>query len=154
MQLPAWSDVWKLNNKHNAGLMFKVLTEHWEQFRHYRPGERFERYYCSRHESSRSATKKALLIGLGALIMAIGVVFLAIPGPGLLVMLVGAGLIARESLYVSRLFDRIEPNAWKLARWLKRNWQSLSLGSKIVLFAIAAILGLLALYIAYTIFFK
>lgn len=134
--------------------MFKEIAEHWDHFRHYQPGERFERYYRSRHETKRSTTKKALLIGLGILVMAAGVIFLAIPGPGLLVMLVGAALIARESLFVSRLFDRLEPRLWKLARWCKKTWQGLPRGAKIFLIEIAAVLGLLALYIAYRIFFK
>lgn len=134
--------------------MFKEITEHWEQFRHYPAGERFERYYRCRHETQRSAIKKALLIGLGALIMATGVVFLAIPGPGLLVLLVGAALIARESLFVSRLFDRLEPRAWKAARWCRNNWKNLPLMAKALLIAAAAILGLIALYIAYKIFFR
>jgi hypothetical protein len=133
--------------------MFKVITEHWGQFRHYPVGERFQRYYRSRHESNRSTTKKILIIGAGSLIMATGIIFLAIPGPGLLVMLGGAALIARESLFVSRLFDRLEPHLWKLARWCKKTWQHLPIGAKILLLAIAAISGLLALYIAYNIFF-
>lgn len=134
--------------------MFKELSEHWEQFRHYPTGERFERYYRSRHESQRGMLKKSLLITLGILIMVAGLFFLAVPGPGIVIFLIGATLVARESLYVSRIFDRLEPRAWKAARWCKRNWQSLSLTSKILLLAIAAILGLLALYIAYRIFFK
>lgn len=133
--------------------MFKEIAEHWDQFRHYPPGKRFERYYRSRHESQRSTTKKILLITTGAVIMAAGVVFLAIPGPGLLVLLGGAALIARESLFVSRLFDRLEPRMWKLAVWCKTKWQSLPLGSRILLLIIAGILGLIALYIAYKILF-
>lgn len=134
--------------------MFEQISQHWEQFRHYPSGERFERYYRSRHESTRSTTKKALLMGAGILVMVAGVIFLAIPGPGLLVMLIGAGLIARESLFVSRTFDRMEPHVLKLARWCKKTWQSLPKEAKILLIAIATILGLLALYIAYNIFFK
>lgn len=134
--------------------MFKEITEHWEQFRHYPVGERFERYYRCRHESKRSMTKKALLIGLGALIMVAGLFFMAVPGPGIVIFLVGAIFVARESLFVSRLFDRLEPRAWKVARWCRKNWKSLPLISKILLLAVVAILGLIVLYIAYKIFFR
>ncbi|HEX5057323.1 MAG TPA: PGPGW domain-containing protein [Gammaproteobacteria bacterium] len=132
--------------------MFKELSEHWDDFKHYPPGERFERYYRSRHHTQRSLGKKALLISAGILIMATGVIFLAIPGPGLLVMLVGAALIARESLYVSRLFDRFEPRLWQLTKWCEAKWRNLSPGGKILLILATAILGLLALYITYKIF--
>jgi hypothetical protein len=134
--------------------MFKELTEQWDHFRHFPAGERFERYYRSRHHTERGMGKKALLIFAGILIMAAGVVFLAIPGPGLLVMLGGAALISRESLVVSRLFDRLEPRLWRLARWCEVKWKNLSPGRKTLLIFVAAILGLLVLYIAYNIFFK
>jgi hypothetical protein len=85
--------------------MLKTLKEHWHIFKKAPVGERFERYYQSRHEAQRSLTKKILLIGMGAVVMLVGVFFLAVPGPGLVVLLLGAVLIARESLFVSRLFD-------------------------------------------------
>lgn len=134
--------------------MFKELSEHWDDFKHYPPGERFERYYRSRHHTQRSLGKKALLISAGILIMATGVIFLAIPGPGLLVMLVGAALIARESLFVSRLFDRVEPHLWQLTKWCEAKWRNLSLGGKALLIATAVLLGLMVLYIACKIYFK
>ena len=96
--------------------MFRKIIEHWDQFRHYPAGERFERYYQSRHGAKRGAIKKISLMVLGSLCMIMGVIFLVIPGPGLLLMALGATLIARESLYISRVFDRLEPGLWKLAR--------------------------------------
>jgi hypothetical protein len=134
--------------------MLKELTEHWDDFRDYPPGERFERYYRSRHHTKRGMGKKALFICTGILIMAAGVVFLAIPGPGLLVMLVGAALIARESLFVSRLFDRLEPRLWRLAKWCEAKWLNLSPGGKTLLIFTVVGLGLIVLYIACKIYFK
>jgi hypothetical protein len=134
--------------------MLEKITRHWNQFRRYPPGERFERYYRYRHESRRSPVKKVLLIGLGGLIVVAGIIFLATPGPGLLVLLIGAGLIARESLQLSRLFDRLEPRVWRGVGWCRTNWQRLSLSTRILVLAVAAIPVLLTLYPTYKIFFK
>jgi len=134
--------------------MFKELAEHWDHFRHHPPGERFERYYRSRHHTKRSVGKKALLVGTGILIMAAGVVFLAIPGPGLLVMMGGAVLIARESLFVSRLFDRCEPRLWQLTKWCEAKWRNLSLGGKALLIVPFLLLGAAALVASCKILFK
>jgi hypothetical protein len=136
------------NNK-----MFKEISQHWNQFRKYPSGERFERYYRSRHDAERSATKKTLLIGAGIVIMAAGVVFLAIPGPGLVVMLIGAGLIARESLVVSRIFDRIEPHACQLAKWCRATWRRLSPGVKALLIVSTVLLAAAIMLGAYKIFY-
>jgi hypothetical protein len=133
--------------------MFTEIKQHWIQFRKYPVGERFERYYGSRHNVERGPVKKVFLISTGILIMTAGIIFLAIPGPGLLVMLLGAALIARESLFVSRLFDRLEPHLWKFARWCRKTWQELSTASKTALVVIAAMLGVLALFMAFYIIF-
>jgi uncharacterized protein (TIGR02611 family) len=133
--------------------MLKELKQHWAQFKKYPSGERFERYYRARHETQKGLLKKTLLITVGSVIMAAGIIFLAIPGPGLLVMLGGAALIARESLFVSRLFDRLEPRLWRLTEWCEAKWKSLSPSSRILLIALALVLGAFALYIAYKIFF-
>ncbi|HEY3487063.1 MAG TPA: PGPGW domain-containing protein [Gammaproteobacteria bacterium] len=98
--------------------------------------------------------KKTLLISAGILLMAVGVIFLAIPGPGLLVILAGAALIAQESLFVSRLFDRVEPHIWRLARWCRIKWQGFSLAIKILLITIAALVAGVALFGTYKIFYQ
>jgi hypothetical protein len=133
--------------------MFNEIKQHWSQFRRYPKGERFERYYGSRHNAERSTVKKILLISMGILIMAAGIIFLAIPGPGLLVMLLGAVLIARESLFVSRLFDRMEPHMWKFAKWCRQTWQGLSSAAKTGLVVVAAMLGVMAMFMAIYIIF-
>ena len=51
--------------------------------------------------------KLLTLVAAPALIVA-GIVLLVLPGPGLLLILLGAGLIAEESLLAARLLDRID----------------------------------------------
>jgi hypothetical protein len=133
--------------------MFKEIKQHWSQFRKYPAGKRFELYYGSRHNVERGPLKKIFLIATGIVIMMAGIIFLAIPGPGLLVMLLGAALIARESLFVSRLFDRLEPYLWKFARWCRNTWQELSSAAKTSLVVIAAMFGVVAMFLAIFIVF-
>jgi hypothetical protein len=47
-----------------------------------------------------------------------GLVMLVIPGPGLLVMIVGLGFFAEESLWLARWLDAME-------LWLRRTWARL-----------------------------
>ena len=59
-----------------------------------------------------------LAIGLGLLLLALGLLMLVLPGPGVLVGLVGAALIAGESRWAAQLLDRLDlglTRAWK--RW-------------------------------------
>ena len=64
--------------------------------------------------------RKILISGLGGLIMVAGVAMLVLPGPGLLALVIGAALIAEESLFAARVLDRID--LWGthgLQRWRK-----------------------------------
>lgn len=44
-----------------------------------------------------------------------GLIMLVLPGPGLLVMIAGAALLAEESLFTARLLDRFE-------LWMRRRF--------------------------------
>ena len=50
------------------------------------------------------------MAGLGVVFVLLGAAMLVLPGPGLLVMVLGAALVAEESLLASRLLDRCD--AW------------------------------------------
>jgi len=56
--------------------------------------------------------------GLGALMVLAGALMLVLPGPGLLVIALGMALIAEESLWASRLLDRLD--LWIERRFLRR----------------------------------
>ena len=133
--------------------MFEKIKQHWTQFKKAPTGARFQHYYESRHHTPRSLLKKMLFIVIGVLVMMVGVFFLAVPGPGLLVILIGAVIVARESLFVSRIFDRIEPRTWRAAVWCRTLWRRLSLTSKILLLAIATALAATAMLGAYKILY-
>ena len=73
---------------------------------------------------------KTVKLLLGILLIAVGIFLLAVPGPGLVVILVGLGVLASGSRVVARLLDRLEVlarkgwqktmNRWREAPWYRR----------------------------------
>ena len=94
--------------------MWKKFTQTWRRIRAGKAGQRFQQEFKRRHGAGRSPVRKALLIGGGLLFMAAGFVLLFIPGPGLVVLFVGAFLIAQQSLLAARALDWSELRLRKL----------------------------------------
>ena len=63
-----------------------------------------------------------MISGVGVVLMLAGLAMLVLPGPGALVLIIGAALIAEESLAVARILDRIDGwmsgklKAWRASR--------------------------------------
>ena len=72
------------------------------------PGRRFQDLFERHRRSGSSAVVRVLLLLAGTLLLAAGVFFLFAPGPGVLVLLFGAELIARQSAAAARVLDRFE----------------------------------------------
>lgn len=88
--------------------MFEAVHRHWRAFRAEPAGTRFQRRY-----RRRAARPSGLLRKLGVMVAASGLLvaglaMLVLPGPGLLALILGAALIAEESLFAARLLDRID----------------------------------------------
>ncbi|HEY0179723.1 MAG TPA: PGPGW domain-containing protein [Dokdonella sp.] len=84
------------------------LRSTWRAFRALPAGTRFRRVYERRRGRRGGWPRRVLVVAAGCAALAAGVAMLVLPGPGLLVMLLGAGLIAGESLVAARLLDRID----------------------------------------------
>jgi hypothetical protein len=107
--------------------MLAQLRKSWRVFRGAPPGERFERL----HESREAIGWKSYLPTIvGVLLLLGGIVLLFIPGPGLLLIAFGAGLVARQSLSLARMLDRLELQLRRLARNLRRLWKGASTGAR------------------------
>ncbi len=115
--------------------MLGNLEKQWSDFKNAAPGRRFEK----QHASHRGSSQTVLFTGLGVLLLAGGIVLLFIPGPGLLLIAFGAGLIARQSLWLAKALDRLELSARRLARKAMSWWRRASGAAR---FAAAAALGL------------
>jgi hypothetical protein len=97
--------------------MFDSLKRRARRFMTAPSGTRFRAYHA-RLERRPSLMRTLLAIGCGLILLALGLVLLVLPGPGLLVAAIGAALIAGESLTIARLLDRVDlcaTRAW--TRW-------------------------------------
>lgn len=73
-----------------------------------------------------------------------GIFFLPAPGPGMLILFIGASLIAQESLLAARTLDWTEFRLRALAARSRRWWRSASPAAKALL-AVSALVIVVAL---------
>jgi hypothetical protein len=71
-------------------------------------GRRFQQRYARRRAVPCGALKKWMSMLAGAVVVLVGIVLLPLPGPGMLVVLFGAALMAGHSLAIARVLDRAE----------------------------------------------
>lgn len=113
--------------------MLEGARHEWHCFRDDAPGKRFTNHHRRAHRS-HSKAKIALRIGLGALLVAAGVVMLFVPGPGLLAILFGVALVGGESKTISGWLDRGEVGA---RTW----WRHRSRAAKVAVIAAAVLVA-------------
>jgi UPF0716 family protein affecting phage T7 exclusion len=99
--------------------MLKHLKQSWQRFKAGLPGRRFQQQFRLRQRLRSGAARKALLMAAGVLIAAAGIFLLFVPGPGIIILLIGAVLIAQQSSLAARAFDRIEIG---LRRFIEANF--------------------------------
>ncbi len=98
-------DGWHGNR--SIDLVMAKLAAEWHSFRADLPGERFRHHYeRSQHMSHAARIARA---AIGVLLVAIGIILLFIPGPGLLVGFFGLALLSSQSRALARVLDRVEP---------------------------------------------
>ncbi len=129
--------------------MLEKLKQGWRAFEHDPPGERFRQRFKRSQQSDRSVVYKLVFVASGVFIMAVGVFLLAVPGQGVLVVLIGAGLDAQVSSSAARALDWCELRVRKLAAWSLKKWRRASLMMKIVLVLLVAVFVLAASLAAY-----
>ena len=86
------------------------------------PGKRFEQRYRRKHPGSRRSTRKILTIVVGLLVLVVGIVMLPAPGPGMVVVALGAGIVAQASLAAARALDWCELRIRALLAWARKLW--------------------------------
>lgn len=106
--------------------MIGRLKRSWGRLRSDPPGERFERRYDRHHEEGTSALRRWGYIGLGVVVVAAGIFFLPAPGPGMVILALGAGLIAQEFRPIARALDWAELKIRPLVMWGRDVYQRAS----------------------------
>jgi hypothetical protein len=105
--------------------MFKELKREWSQLKRGKPGSRFQDQFDRNQREKKSNVARVLRVGAGLVLLPVGLFFLAVPGPGLLIMALGAVLIAREFGFAARLLDAIEVRGRQVMTWALRRWKRL-----------------------------
>ncbi len=95
------------------------------RFKESKPGHRFQDHY---HDHQRSNSSKYRLrvrifyVFGGSLIVVGGIIAVPGPGPGWLIILLGAWMLAGESLFFARFMDRAEVRLSRLTRRIVGIW--------------------------------
>ena len=92
---------------------FAGLAMRWRRFKRDTPGVRFERRYLAARAAGHGLVYRTLIFSAGVMALSIGLVMLVAPGPGILVSMFGATLLAQQSLTLAQLLDRSEVRARK-----------------------------------------
>jgi len=88
--------------------MSESLNDQWKHFADMRSGRRFQNRNRARRARKSGLARKLLIMGLGFVLVLAGIAMLALPGPGILTILIGAALIAEESMVAARWLDRAD----------------------------------------------
>jgi hypothetical protein len=99
--------------------LFTKMKRAWHKFAERPPGKRFKQMYDEHQKAGKSGTKRIVLVVVGVVIIAAGLVALPAPGPGTLVIALGAGMVARESEKLATALDTLElflRKLWKRVR--------------------------------------
>jgi hypothetical protein len=105
--------------------MIQKVRETWRRFKNSEPGHRFQDHH--RYQQGCIASRSYLrwffgTVG-GLLVVVGGIIAVPGPGPGWLIILLGLGMIAGESLFFARLFDRAEVKLRGLLRQAVGLWR-------------------------------
>ena len=90
----------------------------------------------------------------GVLIALFGLVMLPAPGPGMIVVLIGASLIAEESRFAARGLDWSEVRGRRAVRSASRIWKHASIAVKALILLAAGISAGLLAWFTYVLFFS
>jgi hypothetical protein len=119
--------------------MLETIKRSWQRFKADQPGQRFQQQFKRRHEVARTPLQKALVVGGGVLLTGIGIFLFFLPGPGVLFVLLGAVLIAQQSVTVARGLDWTEIRLRKLLAQGFGAWRRFSAALKILLVGLAVV---------------
>lgn len=108
---------------------FGHVKDEWQLFKHDPPGLRFSNHRHRMKDRSRTHTAIAVAIGLG--LLAGGFVLLFMPGPGLLLIVFGLGLIASQSQRLADWLDHNETRLRRLGHHTMQRWIAMSGAAKV-----------------------
>ena len=115
--------------------MIERARENWRRFKESKPGHRFQDHYHrhQRYSSGRSVLRMVFGVLGGFLVMVGGVIAVPGPGPGWLIILLGLGMVAGESLFFARLIDGAETILRQATRRISNTWRTSPASGKVLI---------------------
>lgn len=120
------------------------MKHEWKLFKHDEPGQRFINHRDRMRKRSKTLNVAGLVVGI--ILVAAGIVFCFLPGPGLIPLVFGFALVAARWKRMAKMMDRAEPRLRTFGRNQKRHWKALPGSAKVsvmiglALFATAGLL--------------
>lgn len=128
--------------------MFEFMRKHWRDFKEDEPGRRFRDRYDRNQERDRGRFDVGRLVNLtvGPVLVIFSVFFGWAPGPGLLTLFIGLGMISSEFRPAAVFLDWAEVEVRKLWRMCEAVWASSWPGERvlIVLALVACVVALVS----------
>ena len=133
--------------------MHKKSSYIWEKLKEYPAGKRFELLFHHRRNLQSGVIKRILFLSGGFFLIITGFITLPTPVPGILLLMIGASLLAQESLIAARVLDWIELRILSLKRALMSFWKKSHISIKILLtFSLVCLLGLVCTRVVFLLF--
>ena len=64
--------------------------------------------------------KRLIIAVIGFTILLIGIAMIVLPGPAIVVIPIGLGILANEFIWARRLLDRVKSNASNMKEWIRK----------------------------------
>jgi len=103
--------------------IIESLKHSWRELADGTPGKRFQNRYEKKKRSARGGGGRVLKLIAAVILIAAGIVLLVIPGPGSVLIVLGAALLAEESSAVARGLDWTEMRIRALFQRYRANWR-------------------------------
>src|ERR671921_987904 len=107
--------------------MIQRAKENWRHLKESKPGRRFQDHHCRhQHQDGRGRSSFQVIFNVvgGVMVVGGGLVAVPGPGPGWLIILLGLGTVASESLFFARWLDQVEVKLRGLARRIRGTWRT------------------------------
>lgn len=134
--------------------MIEGLKQRWQALKRGKPGKRFQDEYDKRHDKNSSRARKIGMLVAGAIVLVAGIILMPAPGPGILIVAIGAAMLSQESKFAARILDGAEVKGRALMKWGFGIWKAAPLPGKIAIAVVALLLAAGGVYLAYRIMFQ
>ena len=121
------------------------MKQEWKLFKHDEPGHRFTHHRERMKKRGKAINIAGLILGLA--LIAGGVVFCFLPGPGTVLIVFGLALVGARWAWMAHQMDRAEPKLRHFFHRQQRRWHAMSGKAKLsVMLGLAAIAAAACLF--------